>query len=92
MADTPHPSSREQAPTADCQSALLRRFDEALRRSDRKLVVIVGDPERRLLLRFVAHLLGQDAGFFGSLAPMIWFIEVRGNGHGANSTSLRVLS
>src|SRR6516165_5846469 len=64
-------------------------FDEALRRSNRKFVVIVGDPEHRLLLSFVAHLLGQDAAFFGSLAPMIWVIEVRRNGHGANSTSLR---
>jgi hypothetical protein len=28
----------------------------------------------------VARALGQDTGFFGSLAPMIWVIEVRGNG------------
>jgi hypothetical protein len=53
-----------------------------------KLVVIVRDPEHRLLGRFVAHPLGQDAGFFGSMAPMVWVIEMRSIGHGANSTSL----
>jgi hypothetical protein len=40
----------------------LDRYVEALRRSDRKLVVIVGDPEHRLLLRFVAHMLGKIRG------------------------------
>ena len=50
-----------------------------------KLVVIVRDPEHRLLGRFVAHPLGQDAGFFGSMAPMVWVIEMRSIGHGTQT-------
>jgi len=53
---------------------------EARRRSSSKLIVIVRDPEHRLLGPFVAHLLGQDAGFFGSLAPMLWVVEMRAMG------------
>jgi hypothetical protein len=56
--------------------------EEARRRSDGKLVVIVCDPEHYLLGRFVVHLLGHNAGFFGSPVPMFWVVEMRGNGHG----------
>jgi hypothetical protein len=47
-----------------------------------KLVVIVRDPKHHLLDRFVDHLLGQDAGFFRSMVPMLWVVEMRGKGHG----------
>jgi hypothetical protein len=43
--------------------------------------VIVRDPEHQLLGRFVAHLLGQDAGFFRSLMPVFGVVEMRCNGH-----------
>ena len=42
---------------------------KAYRRSDGKPVVNAGGPEHYLLGRFVVHLLGDGAGFFGSLAP-----------------------
>ena len=60
---------------------------EAHRRSDRKLVVIVRDPQHHLSGRFVAHLLGQDAGFFGAPAPMFRVAKImRGIGHGRTIT------
>src|SRR6516165_10102298 len=102
MAALEGPAATAAAPTANAPkltravrrelSIVIRVSFLALRRPDCKLVVIVRDPEHRLLLRFVADLLGQDAGFFGSLAPVIWVIEVRGSGHGAISTSLYLLS
>jgi hypothetical protein len=60
----------------------VRRADEAYRCSFGKLVVVARDPQHHLLGRFVAHLLGQDAGFFRSLVPMFWVIEMPHNGHG----------
>ena len=63
-------------------SAPFYLVDEADKCSGGKLVVIVHDPEHRLLGPFVASLLGQDAAFFGSLVPMVWIVEMRGNWHG----------
>ena len=54
--------------------------DEADKCSGGKLVVIVRDPEHRLLGPFVTHLLGQDATFFGSLMPVVWVVEMRDTG------------
>jgi len=45
--------------------------DEWLRRSGSKLLAIVRDRMHHLLQCFVGHQLGQDAGCFGSLAPML---------------------
>ena len=60
---------------------------EAHRRSDRKLVVIVRDPQHHLPERLVAHLFGQDAGFFGAPAPMFRVAKImRGIGHGRTIT------
>ena len=56
------------------------RPDEACRCSYGKFIVILRDPEHHPLGRFVTHLLGQDAGFFGSLAPMLWVVEMRAMG------------
>src|SRR6516164_5113450 len=72
-------------------SALLRLVDEASdgklidgahSRSDSKLVAILGDHQHRLLGRFVAHPLGQLAGFFRSQLPIFGVIEIRFGGHG----------
>ena len=68
-------------------SAPPRLADNAHRGSDGKLVIIVRDPQHHLLGRFVNHLLSQDAGFFGSLAPMLWVVEMRANGHGTRPGS-----
>jgi len=55
----------------------LRLVARAYSRSDGKIVVIVRDPEHQLLGRFVAHPLGQDAGFFRSLVPVFRIAEMR---------------
>jgi adenylate cyclase len=47
----------------------LRLVNGAYRRSDGKPVVNAGGLEHYLFGRFVVHLLGDGAGFFGSLAP-----------------------
>jgi hypothetical protein len=53
----------------------------AYRRSGTKRLVIVHDPEHYLLGRFVVHLLGQDAGFFGPPTIIFWVVEMRDIGH-----------
>jgi hypothetical protein len=53
------------------------RSDKAYRCSDGELVVILRDPQHHLLGRFASHLLGQDAGFFRSIVPMLWVVEMR---------------
>ena len=68
-------------------SAPLRLFRGAYRRSDGKLDVIVRDPERYLLLLFVAYPLGQDAGFFRSLVPIFGVVELRCSEHGTRPFS-----
>jgi hypothetical protein len=44
------------------------------------MAVIVCDPQHQLLIRFVADLLGQAAGFLGALTPMVWIVEMRAIG------------
>jgi hypothetical protein len=63
---------------------------KAHRRSDRKPVVIVCDPEHHLLRRFVVHLLGQHAGFFGAPAPVLGIVEMRGILHGRTIAWARI--
>ena len=72
------------------RTALLRLVDDATdgklvdgaySRSDGKLVVIVRDLEHHLLGPFVAHPLGQDAGFFGTPVPIFGVVEMWCNGH-----------
>jgi hypothetical protein len=67
---------------AKAGSVFLRRAG-AYCRPDGKLLVI-RDPEHLLLVSFVVHLLGQDAGFLGSLTPMVWVVEMRGKRHGTH--------
>jgi len=72
-------------------SAVLRLVDDATNgnlvdgahsRPDSKLLAHLRDHEHRLLGHFVAHLLGQDASFFGSLVPIFGVVDIRCNGHG----------
>src|SRR6516165_3116946 len=58
-------------------SAPLPLVDGAYSRFDGKLVVIIRDLKHHLLVQFVAHLLGQDASFFRSLAPILGVVELR---------------
>src|SRR6516164_5961453 len=54
-------------------------FDGVYSRSDSKLAAMLRDAQYRVLGLFVAHLLGQDAGFFRSLVPIFGVVDIRYN-------------
>jgi len=59
----------------------------AYSRFDGKLVLLIRDLEHRLLDPYVAHLLGQGAGFFRSPVPISVVVELRCKEHGTRPFS-----
>jgi hypothetical protein len=71
-------------------SAVLRLLDDATDRKlvdgahsrpDSKPVALLRDAQHRLLDSFIGHPLGQAAGFFGSLVPILGVVDVWCCGH-----------
>src|SRR6516165_2081287 len=78
--DSPAPANSNAGGSAPPRPGAYSRFDG-------KLVVLIRDLEHRLLDPYVAHLLGQGAGFFRSPVPISVVVELRCKEHGTRPFS-----
>ena len=86
--DSPAPANGTVGASASLDDASDGKLVEvAHSRSDSKPIAIRSDHEHRLLSLFIAHLLGQGAGFFSSPVPISGMVEIRCSGHGTHPFS-----
>ena len=80
--DSPAPAKSTVGASASLDDASDGKLVEvAHSRSDSKPIAIRSDHEHRLLSLFIAHVLGQVAGFFSSPVPISGIVESWRSGH-----------